>query len=56
MMVAGGVSGPFIQGIPRKVQTRGMQRRYRSRYRRENEAVLILVLFLLLIMVLLFFS
>lgn len=55
MRVAGSRSGP-IQGVPRKVHTRGMQRSYRRRYRQENEAVMILVLFMLLIVVLLFFS
>ncbi|QSF46336.1 MULTISPECIES: hypothetical protein [Paenibacillus] len=56
MRVAGSISGPYGQGVPRKVHTRGMQRRYPRRYRRESETVLILVLFLLLIVVLLFFS
>ncbi|WP_342423898.1 hypothetical protein [Paenibacillus sp. FSL E2-0178] len=56
MWLSGSVAAAGNRGVPRKVQARGLHKRYPRRYRRDNEAVLILVLFMLLIVVLLYFS
>ncbi|MEK5494865.1 hypothetical protein MKZ24_29620 [Paenibacillus sp. FSL R7-0297] len=56
MWLSGSVAAAGNRGVSRKVQARGLHKRYPRRYRRDNETVLILVLFLLLIVVLFYFS